>query len=437
MTSDARRSAHDDRLENAEPALFPADLLSDIRAQFLHTDQCPVTGADRAYPENGGGSLRLKSAMARLWEVSAWPDQEGRRNAASAQVTQIIEQARADIRVFLGAETGAIVSGETGSECINKLTRAIALNAPPGPVLSSPLEHPATFDTARLWAERTGRAVIDVPFDIAAGAVTADHYAACVTPDAALAMIVHTSQTTGLRADLPEICRAIRAVAPDCFILADGVQHAAHEPPDVEAYGVDAYVFSPYKVFMRSGKGFAWVCDRLARLPHDKLAGAPADWWDFGGRDAGLYAGFSEVVRYLDWLGGFVSNAVDRRARLEAAGRAMRAHELALIELLLHGNTECAGLLDLPGVTLVGEPGVRRREAVTAFRHASLAASEIEERLEARGVRTVSLSRDVYSRHVLEQLDIDDCVRATVCHYNTPDEILRLLTALGEIVATA
>ena len=62
---------------------------------------------------------------------------------------------------------------------------------------------------------------------------------------------------------------AIRAVAPDCFIIVDGIQHAAHGRLDLARCGVDGYVVSPHKMFSGHGYGVAWVSDRLAALPHE------------------------------------------------------------------------------------------------------------------------------------------------------------------------
>ena len=59
--------------------------------------------------------------------------------------------------------------------------------------------------------------------------------------------------------DVAAISKAIRAVAPDCFIIVDGIQHAAHGQIDIASYDVDGYVISPYKMFSRHGYGLAWT----------------------------------------------------------------------------------------------------------------------------------------------------------------------------------
>ncbi len=48
------------------------------------------------------------------------------------------------------------------------------------------------------------------------------------------------------------ISKAIRSVAPDCVIIVDGIQHAAHGQLDLAAYDVDGYAIAPYKVFFRA-----------------------------------------------------------------------------------------------------------------------------------------------------------------------------------------
>ena len=51
--------------------------------------------------------------------------------------------------------------------------------------------------------------------------------------------------------------------------------------------------------------------------------GSADDFWELGTRDTGAYASFSEVVDYLDWLGGHFTDSADRRRRLLAAGTPM------------------------------------------------------------------------------------------------------------------
>jgi cysteine desulfurase/selenocysteine lyase len=425
------------------PEFFPDALLRAVRERFHHVDRCPVTGEPRIFLESGGGSLKLKAAIAASAEVSALPDQEGRENPASHHLTALLDRGRVDLHLLfgtaaLGSARGRVISGETGTRLLYRLVRSVALSAPPGPVLSSTLEHPASLDAARQWAQQTSRCWIEVPFDTQAGALTAEHYAAAVTPDTRLATIIHTSMLTGFVADLPAITAAIRRVAPECYIIVDGIQHAPHGTMEVARYGADAYVFSPYKAYSRLSLGFAWVGDRVHGLPHEHMLGKDGADWELGSRDPGFYAAQSAVVDYYAWLGEHFlqdapSHASRDRAALVAAGTAaMARHEAALIGLLLHGDVRTPGLLSMPEVTLVGPATAQGREGIVSFNLRGMNSPNLVQALARRHIRVHARVTDGYSGHILGALGLQDCLRVSLAHYNTPEEVRACLRAVAQ-----
>lgn len=457
-----------------------------VRERFHHVDRCPVTGEPRIFLESGGGSLKLKAAIAVSAEVSALPDQEGRDNPASHHLSALIARGREDLHLLFGSvgvdgsARGRILCGETGTRLLYRFIREVALSAPPGPVLSSTLEHPASLDAARQWAQRTGRRWIEVPFDTRTGTLTAAHYAAAVTPDTRLATIIHTSMLTGFVADLSAITAAIRRVAPDCFIVVDGIQHAPHGVMDVPAYGADAYVFSPYKAYSRLSLGFGWINDRLHAVPHEHMLGKDGADWELGSRDPAFFAAQSAVVDHYVWLGeqalatglgdqasgqmseqmseqmsgqvsGQVSgpssvaevasaarpNRLDRAQLVRLGAQAMAAHESALIQLLIHGDADIPGLLAIPGVTLVGPPTAEGREGLVSFNLRGVDSPTLVQRLAQRGIRVHARVTDGYSGHILGALGLQDCLRVSLAHYNTPDEVRACLRAVAGAARTA
>ena len=68
-----------------------------------------------------------------------------------------------------------------------------------------------------------------------------------------MATILHTSPVTGMSMDIAKIAKEIRSISPNCYIIVDGIQHAAHGQIDIESYNIDGYVISPYKMFSRHG----------------------------------------------------------------------------------------------------------------------------------------------------------------------------------------
>ena len=422
----------------ARPELFPPALMREIRERFHHTDYCPILKEPRVFFENGGGSLKLKEALAVNAEIEALPDQEGRKNAASAYLTGVLDAGRADLHLLFGSESlgegkGQVISGETGTRLLYRLVRSIALAAPPGPVVSSTLEHPASLDSAKQWAANTNRDWIEVPFDPQTGTVSAENYAAAVTPDTQIATIIHTSMLTGFVVDLASVSKAIRAVAPDCFIIVDGIQHAPHGTIDVASYGADAYVFSPYKAFSRLSLGFAWINDRVHEVPHEHMLGKSSKDWELGSRDPAFYAAETKVVDYFCWLGGHFTNNTDRNAAMRAGTAAMERHEAALIGLLLNGDDRTEGLSAFNDVKVIGPMSLEGREGIVSFNLEGTESPDLVQEFAKRGIRVHARISDGYSGHILGALGVEDCLRVSMCHYNSPGEVRQFLDALREI----
>ncbi|WP_281990255.1 aminotransferase class V-fold PLP-dependent enzyme [Sulfitobacter geojensis] len=412
----------------ADPSLTRA-----IRDRFAHVDSCPFSGP-RIFFENAGGALTLNSVAETSAKFAAIPDNQGRGNAASHALVAVIKQAKTDMALFFNAPNGQFFVGESGTELTFRLIRTAVMGAAAGgKVIGSSVEHPASRSAALHWADVAGKDYINVPHDDATGQVTAQAYAAAMTPDVRVATILHTSPVTGIGNDVPAIVSAIRAVAPDAFVIVDGIQHASHGRIDIASYDIDGYVVSPYKVFSRHGYGVAWASDRLSALPIETLKDGPVGNWEMGTRDTGAYATFSDVVNYFDWLGGETSDATDPRARIEAAGAAIHAHEKSLTDAMLNGVDNLPGLADLPGVTILGGRDNPDREGLVSFALDHVPTSDIVDQLNAQGIRTHIRRADHYSGNILNPLGLEAAVRVSLCHYNTHEEVRNLLAAMKDI----
>lgn len=409
-------------------------LLTEIRSRFAQIDQCPVQGP-RVFFENAGGALTLNSVVETSARYAAIPDNQGRDNPGSHELVRVINKAKDDMRVFMNAPGGQFFVGESGTELTFRLIMNACLGAGPGVVLGSTLEHPASRSACDRWARVAGQRHVLVAHDDATGTVTAEAYTAAVTPDTVVATIVHTSPVTGMGVDLEGIAAAIRAVAPEAYIIVDGIQHAAHGRIDLAAYGVDGYVISPYKMFSRHGYGLAWISDRLTKLPHNALLNGPSDNWEMGTRDTGSYATLTDVADYLEWLGAQVSDTTDRRARFVAAGEAIHAQEKALTDAMIHGTGNLPGLKDMEKVHIIGGIDNPAREGLVSLCVEGVASAEVVAQLNAQGIRTHVRKADHYSGNILDPLGLDSCVRVSMCHYNSVHEVAQFLAAMKTIAA--
>jgi cysteine desulfurase/selenocysteine lyase len=413
-----------------------APLLTKIRNRFAHVDSCPFTGP-RIFFENAGGALTLNSVVETSAKFAAIPDNQGRANAAAEALIWIIKKSKSDMATFFNASNGQFFVGESGTELTYRLIRTAVMGSGGGAAIGSTVEHPASRSAAQHWAQQAGMPYISVAHDDATGLVTADAYAAKMTSDVKVATILHTSPVTGMAIDVASIAATIRAIAPDCFIIVDGIQHASHGRIDIDAYGIDGYIVSPYKVFSRHGYGVAWASERLSKLPLEALIDGPVENWEMGTRDTGAYATFSDVIDYFDWLGGEVSDATNRRARIEAAGVAIKAHEKSLTDAMLFGTGNLQGLAEIEGVTIVGGQDNPSREGLVCFALDTVPALDIVDKLNQSGIRTHIRKADHYSGNILTPLGLPAAVRVSMCHYNTVGEVAAFLTAMKEISESA
>jgi selenocysteine lyase/cysteine desulfurase len=408
-------------------------VLDQVRARFAHVDACPFTGP-RVFFENAGGALTLKSVVETSARYAAIPDNQGRDNPASKALMAAIDKGKADMRLFFNVDSGQVFVGESGTEVLFRLIRTAALGAAEGGImLSTTLEHPASRSAMARWAEVTGRTHVLVPHDDATGCVDLAAYAKFITPDVRVATIIHTSPVTGMAVDVAAIAAEIRKVAPDCFIVVDGIQHASHGAVDIGSTAIDGYAISPYKAFSRHGYGVGWASDRLTACTKETVIGGPPTSWEMGTRDTGSYATFSDVVDYLAWLGRQYTDEEDRRACLEAAGRAIHDHEQALAEAMIRGTGNLRGLADIPGLHVIGGTDNARREGVVSLWIEGRPSEEVVALLNERGIRTHTRKADHYSGNVLAPLGLKDCVRVSFSHYNSLAEVSQFLTAMNEL----
>jgi cysteine desulfurase family protein (TIGR01976 family) len=206
----------------------------------------------------------------------------------------------------------------------------------------------------------------------------------------------------------------IVGLAHDVGALAwvDAVHYAPHGPIDVQAVGADIVLCSPYK-FYGPHLGLAFGRRELLESWRPYKVRPAADLpvgrrFETGTLAHELLAGFVAAVDYLTDIGW----------------EFVLQHEHALGEQFLAG---------LPAAwTLHGVPAMAGRVPTFAITHRSVTPQAAAERLGERGFAV--WHGNYYALEIMRRLGLDDgAVRVGIVHYNTEDEVRRLLEALGAI----
>jgi selenocysteine lyase/cysteine desulfurase len=371
----------------------------------------------------------LQAAIRQAADIAARPDNSGRDNAASRDLDAIMSAGRQDVALFVGASEGHVISGESTTANIFRLVEATLAGQSGSNVVTTQLEHPCTTSATKMYATRYGLEWRVVPVVVPTGEVSPKAIAEHVDDRTAAVVCIHASNVIGTRINIGAVAEEVRLRNPRTLILIDGSQHAPHGLIDVGTLGVDAYCFAPYKVFSTTGTCFAWLSQRLATREHPRLLDTPVTTWELGTRDPAAFGAWSAVVDYLVWLSTQLDSAKkDRRKHIIRAMTAIDQHERALAQQLL------TGVAGIPKLKLLGvSEADERREAVFAFSIEGLEAALVNRALIDRGIFVHVRRHDAYSGQLLDALQAPDCIRASLAHYNSPQEIDSLLEALVEI----
>ena len=418
--------------------LFSHALSKEIKDRFYYVDEDPDSGK-RLFFENSGGSLRLKASVEAQAKYQAFADCPERLHSRSRALKDVQLQGTSDImEVIFGVHDGALIIELTASQAMFQMVGAILENVPGGSAVTSVLEHPSAFDAVKYYCGKTGKEFRVAQANPATGGIDAEEIRRVVTPDTCLLSIMYASNITGTIMDMESIVETAREINPDIYIISDAVQHAPHAVMDVAGLKLDGVNFAPYKFFGPRGMGFAYVSDRVAKLPHRKILQRPEDIWELGSPTPGNFAAMSAVVDYVCWLGARFSDETDRRALYIAGMERIHLQERALLRHMLEGSESVPGLRHIPGVHVyVDTEDLSRRDLIVAMSIDGVGLAECVAEYQKRGVTVFErVNTSVYSKRIVEAIGIQGAIRVSPLHCHTTDDIDTYLKITKELAET-
>ena len=377
-----------------------------VRARF------PALASGVAFLDGPGGTQGpetvIEAVGAYLRESNA---NLGGAFAASRRSDELVANVHTTAAGFLGCRAEETIFGQNMTTLNFALTRALGRTLERGDeILVTRLDHDGNIAP---WLELAHDLDLRVDFveireDTTLDLGDLERKLTQRTRVVAFPLAANAFGTTTDAARIVELAHETGALA-----WADAVHYAPHRPIDVTALGIDVLLCSPYK-FFGPHLGVAYGREELLRSWRPYKVRPAADEpvgsrFETGTLAHELLAGFVAAVEYVGELGW----------------DAIQAHERVLGQRFLDGLPDSC--------TLYGLETMDGRVPTFAFNLDGHAPRAVAEALAARNIAV--WDGDYYAVEAMARLGLqpDGAVRAGFVHYNTTEEVDRLLVALAEL----
>lgn len=398
--------------------------------------------------DNAGGSQIARPVVDRIQSYLLESNvQHGASYEPSRLATARVAAGVQAVADFMGCANDEVVLGPSTSMLLKNLARSLETEFTPGDeIIVSRCDHEANVGP---WVdlERKGVRIVFWDPDPETLELRCDDLDPLLTRHTKLVAFTHCSNLIGTIHDVQAITRKVRSHG--AMTCVDGVAFAPHRCLEVEAWGADFYVFSLYKTYGPHSAALYGRRDLLHRLPginHFFLENKVPYKFQPGNVNYELTYGLTGIWDYIDAMtlsprmtdgpsrasheDGSVALRGSRRSRLASFFDSVALYEENLVEPLL------AFLGKDSRITVLGNPDASRtaRVPTVSFRVADLDSRSFVEKMDEFkiGIRW----GDFYARRLVDKLEFDatGVIRISLVHYNTAEEVERLLEAMKSIL---
>ncbi|WP_017314308.1 cysteine desulfurase-like protein [Mastigocladopsis repens] len=403
-----------------------------IRNQFPALSQ-EINGQPVIFFDGPGGTQASSSVIDAIAEYLVRSNANAHGAFATSERTDaLITSARAAIADLLGCNSDEVVFGANMTTLTYTLSRAIARELQPGDeIIVTKLDHYANVSPWYALCER-GVVIREVDINVEDCTLDMNHLQQQINERTRLVAVGYASNAVGTINDVATIVKLAHAVGAMVFV--DAVHYVAHAPIDVRVLECDFLACSAYKFFGPHVGVLYAKREHLARLRPYKVHPAPDEVpsrWETGTQNYEGLAGLVATINYLAKIGRQVLPGVkNRREALLAAMIAIKQYERDLCQSLV------TGLLQISTLTLYGITDPNRfdwRTPTVAVRVAGQTPHAVAKALGEQGI--FSWNGNFYALGLSEKLGVESSggfLRIGLVHYNTPEEIHRLLKVLSQ-----
>jgi cysteine desulfurase family protein (TIGR01976 family) len=326
----------------------------------------------------------------------------------SRRTERLVADARLAAASFLGCSSDEVIFGANMTTLNFAVSRAAAREWHEGDeIVVTRLDHDANVSPWLELAHDLGLVVrfADIREDTT---LDLDDLAAQLTDRTRVVAFPWASNAVGTLVNVGRVAELAHEAGALAWV--DAVHYGPHGPIDVAAVGADVLICSPYK-FYGPHLGLAFARSELLERWRPYKVRPAADEplghrFETGTLPHELLAGFVAAVEYIDSIGWEV----------------IQAYERELGQRFLDGLPETC--------MLYGVNGMDSRVSTFAFNVDGRSPRAVAEQLGERGFAV--WQGNYYALEVMKRLGLDEgAVRVGIVHYNTAEEVDRLLGELA------
>ena len=390
----------------------PLDLAA-VRRRFWGLDRLGTDGRGVVHADAPAGTQVLADVVDAMSGYLRRSNANSRGAfATSAETDAMVAGVRDGVGSLFGTEPEGVVFGPNMTTLTWHFSRTLDDRIGVGDeIVCTQLDHDANVSPWLALAERTGATIRWVALDPETGRLDLDTLE--VSAKTRLVAFPAASNALGTVVDPAPFVAAAKTVGALTF--CDAVHGAPHVALDRRAAGIDVLVCSPYKFFGPHAGLFMADPDLLADLTPEKVRPSPdagPERWQMGTAAFEAIAGVGAATSYMSDTG------LD----------AVTEHETLLAQRFL------AGVGDLEHVVVHGPAGADARTPTFAVTLRDRTPGQVAQRLAQRGIFVwAGHYYAIEPMRVLGLLDWGGAVRIGFVHYHGPDDVDRVVEALGDL----
>ena len=398
--------------------------IAEIRADFPILSR-KVYDKPLVYFDNGATTQKPQCVLDAVDEVYKLYNGNIHRGVhfLSEMSSEAYEKAREKVKAFINAdkrEEIVFTSGTTGS--INGIAFSFGERyiKPGDEIILSWLEHHANIVPWQMMCERKGAVLRIIPINDN-GEIILDEYYKLLSSKTRLVSVTQASNALGTVLPIKEIIDAAHAV--NVPVLIDGAQGIQHGIVEMKTLDCDFYVFSGHKIYGPAGIGVLYGKEKwLSELAPFQGGGDMVDKVTFEKTTYNELPFKFEAgtMNYPAAIG--LANALDYVLSIGRENIALREQEL-----LSYATERLSGI---KGVKIYGRSD--NKISTISFLIKGIHQYDTGMILDKMGIAVRTGTH--CAQPVMDRYDIDGTVRASMCFYNTRQEIDTLAAGIEKVI---